>query len=274
MMNEPAASEGVAGMTDDIGSIDLNSDMGEGFGAYRMGPDAELLELVTSASIACGFHAGDPRIMDATVRRAAERGVAVGAHVSYPDLAGFGRRQLKVSADELTTDTLYQIGALDAFCRRHGTSVRYVKAHGALYNDLAGDETLAAALAEAVLAYDPGLAVLVLAGSPAAGVIGGRGIRVAGEGFADRAYRPDGRLVSRREPGAVLTDQAEVARRGAAIAAGQPITAIDGTELVVRADSICVHGDTAGAVALATALRESLTESGTHCRSFTRPAGL
>lgn len=254
-------------------SIDLNSDMGEGFGAYRMGPDAELLTLVTSASIACGFHAGDPRIMDATVRQAAGRGVAVGAHVSYPDLAGFGRRQLKVSADELTTDTLYQIGALDAFCRRHGTSVRYVKAHGALYNDLADDEMLAAALAEAVLAYDPGLAVLVLAGSPAAGVIGSRGIRVVGEGFADRAYRPDGRLVSRREPGAVLTDRAEVARRGAAIAAGQPIPAIDGTELVVGADSICVHGDTAGAVALATALRESLTTSGITCRPFTHPPG-
>jgi UPF0271 protein len=263
-------------MTDNmatVGSIDLNSDMGEGFGAYRMGPDAELLEVVTSASIACGFHAGDPRIMDATVRQAAARGVAVGAHVSYPDLAGFGRRQLKVSADELTTDTLYQIGALDAFCRRHGTSVRYVKAHGALYNDLADNETLAAALAEAVLAYDPGLAVLVLAESPAAEVFSARGLRVVGEGFADRAYRPDGRLVSRREPGAVLTDQAEVAQRGAAIAAGQPIISIDGTELVVAADSICIHGDTAGAVALATALRESLTRSGIACRPFTHPAG-
>jgi 5-oxoprolinase (ATP-hydrolysing) subunit A len=256
-----------------VGSIDLNSDMGEGFGAYRMGPDAELLELVTSASIACGFHAGDPRIMDATVRQAAARGVAVGAHVSYPDLAGFGRRQLKVSADELTTDTLYQIGALDAFCRRHGTSVRYVKAHGALYNDLADDETLAIALAEAVLAYDPRLAVLVLAGSRAVKVLSARGIRVVGEGFADRAYRPDGRLVSRREPGAVLTDPAEVGRRGAAIAAGQPVTATDGTQLTVRADSICVHGDTPGAVALATALRDSLAGSGTPVRPFTHPAG-
>lgn len=251
--------------------IDLNSDMGEGFGAYRMGPDAELLELVTSASIACGFHAGDPRIMDATVRQAAERGVAVGAHVSYPDLAGFGRRQLKVSADELTTDTLYQIGALDAFCRRHGTSVRYVKAHGALYNDLAGNETLATALAEAVLAYDPGLAVLVLASSPAMEVISARGIRVVGEGFADRAYRPDGRLLSRREPGAVITDPAEVASRGAAIAAGHPVTASDGTELTVAADTICVHGDTPGAVPLATALRQALADSGITPRPFTEP---
>jgi UPF0271 protein len=248
--------------------IDLNSDLGEGFGAYRMGPDAELLELVTSASIACGFHAGDPRIMDATTAQAAARGVAVGAHVSYPDLAGFGRRHLRVSPDELTTDVLYQIGALDAFCRRHGTSVRYVKAHGALYNDLAGDDTLAAALAEAVLAYGGNLAVLVLAGSAAAEVIGGRGIRVVSEGFADRAYTPAGALVSRRQQGAVITDPAEVARRGARLAAGLPIAAHDGTEITVAADSICIHSDTAGAVELATALRRELSEAGLDCRPF------
>jgi 5-oxoprolinase (ATP-hydrolysing) subunit A len=233
-----------------------------------MGPDAELLELVTSASIACGFHAGDPRIMDETVRMAASRGVAVGAHVSYPDLAGFGRRHLQVSPAELTTDALYQIGALDAFCRRHGTAVRYVKAHGALYNDLAGDQALAAALAEAVEGYGGNLAVLVLAGSAAADTIGGRGLRVVAEGFADRAYTPDGRLVSRREPGAVITDPDVVAARGAAIAAGQPITAHDGTEITVAADTICVHGDTAGAVELATALRRGLADAGIACRPF------
>jgi UPF0271 protein len=249
-------------------AVDLNSDMGEGFGPYRMGPDAELLELVTSASIACGFHAGDPRIMDETVRLAASRGVAVGAHVSYPDLAGFGRRHLQVSPDELTTDVLYQIGALDAFCRRHGTAVRYVKAHGALYNDLAGDPALAAALAEAVEGYGGSLAVLVLAGSAAADTIGGRGIRVVQEGFADRAYTPDGRLVPRREPGAVITDPDVVAARGAAIAAGRPVTAHDGTEITVAADTICVHSDTAGAVELATALRRGLAEAGIECRAF------
>jgi UPF0271 protein len=249
-------------------SIDLNSDMGEGFGAYRMGPDAELLELVTSASIACGFHAGDPRIMDDTTARAAARGVAVGAHVSYPDLAGFGRRHLRVSPDELTTDVLYQIGALDAFCRRHGTSVRYVKPHGALYNDLASDGTLAAALADAVQAYGGNLAVLVLAGSAAAEVIVGRGIRVVSEGFADRAYTPDGALLPRREPGAVITDPAEVAQRGVQIASGRPITAHDGTEITVAADSICVHGDTAGAVELASALRRELSGAGIACRPF------
>jgi 5-oxoprolinase (ATP-hydrolysing) subunit A len=250
-------------------SVDLNSDMGEGFGPYRMGPDAELLELVTSASIACGFHAGDPRIMDQTVRAAASRGVAVGAHVSYPDLAGFGRRHLQVSADELITDVLYQIGALDAFCRRHGTSVRYVKAHGALYNDLADDETLATALAEAVQAYGGNLAVLVLAGSAAADTIGGRGIPVVREGFADRAYTPDGRLVSRREPGAVITDPAVVAARGAALAAGTPIATCDGTQITVAAETICVHSDTAGAVELATALRRGLAEADIECRPFT-----
>jgi 5-oxoprolinase (ATP-hydrolysing) subunit A len=249
-------------------TIDLNSDMGEGFGAYRMGPDAELLELVTSASIACGFHAGDPRIMDATTALAAARGVAVGAHVSYPDLAGFGRRHLNVSPDELTTDVLYQIGALDAFCRRHATSVRYVKAHGALYNDLADDDTLAAALAEAVLAYGGNLAVLVLAGSAAAEVIGGRGIPVISEAFADRAYTPAGRLLPRREPGAVITDPARVAARGVRLATGQPIPAHDGTEITVAAGSICVHSDTAGAVGLATALRRGLAEAGIGCRPF------
>jgi UPF0271 protein len=257
----------MAGMTGST-AIDLNSDMGEGFGRYRLGPDAELLGLVTSASIACGFHAGDPRIMDATVRQAALRGVSVGAHVSYPDLAGFGRRHLAVSPDELTTDVLYQIGALDAFCRRHGTSVGYVKAHGALYNDLADDETLAAALAEAVEAYDRRLAVLVLAGSPAAAVLAGRGLRVVGEGFADRAYTPRGRLASRREPGAVITDPAEVAARGVRLAAGLPVTAVDGSQVSVEAGSICVHGDTEGAVDLAAGLRRALAEAGIECRPF------
>jgi 5-oxoprolinase (ATP-hydrolysing) subunit A len=256
----------MAGVT---ASIDLNCDMGEGFGAYRMGPDDELLELVTSASIACGFHAGDPRIMDATTARAATLGVSVGAHVSYPDLAGFGRRHLRVSPDELTTDVLYQIGALEAFCRRHGTSVRYVKAHGALYNDLAEDETLAGALADAVQGYGGNLAVLVLAGSTAAEVIAARGLPVISEGFADRAYTPAGRLLSRREPGAVITNPAEVAARGVRLAAGQPVAAQDGTEITVHADTICVHGDTPGAIELATALRHALAKANIPCHPFT-----
>jgi UPF0271 protein len=239
--------------------IDINADMGESFGAWTMGADAALLEQVTSANIACGFHAGDPRVMDATVARAAERGVTIGAHVSYPDLVGFGRRQLRVSPDELTTDVLYQIGALEAFCRRHHTAVRYVKAHGALYNDLAGDERLAAALGQAVAAYDAGLSVLALAGSPAVGVLRQQGLPVVAEGFADRGYTAAGRLVPRSQPGAVLTDPAAVAERGWRIATGAPIETQDGAPIVLQVGSLCVHGDTPGAVGLARELRAVLS---------------
>ena len=188
-----------------------------------------------------------------------QRGVAIGAHVSYPDLVGFGRRQLRVSAEELITDVLYQIGALEAFCRRHGTAVRYVKAHGALYNDLAGDERLAAALGQAVAAYDAGLSVLVLAGSPAVDVLRQQGLRVVAEGFADRGYTAGGRLVPRSQPGAVLTDPAAVAERGWRIATGAPIEAEDGAPIVLEVDSLCVHGDTPGAVDLARELRAVLS---------------
>jgi 5-oxoprolinase (ATP-hydrolysing) subunit A len=239
--------------------IDINADMGESFGAWTMGADAALLEQVTSANIACGFHAGDPRVMDATVARAAERGVTIGAHVSYPDLVGFGRRQLRVSPDELITDVLYQIGALEAFCRRHQTAVRYVKAHGALYNDLAGDERLAAALGQAVAAYDAGLSVLALAGSPAVDVLRQQGLPVVAEGFADRGYTAAGRLVPRSQPGAVLTDPAAVAERGWRIATGAPIETEDGAPIVLQVSSLCVHGDTPGAVGLARELRAVLS---------------
>lgn len=238
--------------------IDLNSDMGESFGSWTMGADEALLGHVTSANIACGFHGGDPRVMDATVAMAAERGVVIGAHVSYPDLVGFGRRSMKVSPAELITDVLYQIGALEAFCRRHGTEIRYVKAHGALYNDLADDEQMAAALGEAVTSYG-GLAVLMLGGSPAADVLCDQGVQVVAEGFADRGYTAAGRLVPRRQPGAVLTDPAAVAERGWRIATGAVIAADDGSELVLDVDSLCVHGDTPGAVELARELRALLT---------------
>jgi 5-oxoprolinase (ATP-hydrolysing) subunit A len=248
--------------------IDLNADMGESFGSYRMGADEELITHVTSANIACGFHAGDPRTMFTTVGMAAAAGVTVGAHVSYPDLVGFGRRQLKVSADELATDVLYQIGALEAFCRRHGTSVRYVKAHGALYNDMADDEALAAALGDAVLGYGADLAVMVLAGSPAVDVLRAQGVRVVREGFADRGYTAQGRLVPRREPGAVRTDPAEVAARGLRLARAEPVQAADGSPVTVEIDSLCVHGDTPGAVVLAAALRKSLADHDVEVASF------
>jgi UPF0271 protein len=238
--------------------IDINSDMGESFGAYVMGDDEALLGYVTSANIACGFHGGDPRTIDATVAQAAAREIAIGAHVSYPDLVGFGRRSLRVSADELITDVLYQIGALEAFCRRHGSAVRYVKAHGALYNDLADNEELAAAFADALVAYGGALAALVLAGSPAVEVLAKKGIRVVREGFADRGYTAAGRLVSRRQRGALVTDPAVVAERGWRIATGAEIEAADGSPLVLEVDSLCVHGDTPGAVDLARALRAGL----------------
>jgi UPF0271 protein len=248
--------------------IDLNSDMGEAFGSYQMGPDEQLLGYVTSANIACGFHAGDPRTMDRTVAAAVAAGVAVGAHVSYPDLVGFGRRHITVSADELITDVLYQIGALEAFCQRYGTTVRYVKAHGALYNDLAGDDRLAGALAEAISVYGRGLAVLTLSGSPSVEVLAKAGIPVVLEAFADRAYTPEGRLVVRREPGSVITDVAVVAERGRRLAAGEPIEDFTGQPLSLEADSICVHSDTPGAVALAAALRAALDGAGVEVRAF------
>jgi len=238
--------------------IDLNSDMGESYGAYRMGADEELLAYVSSANVACGFHGGDPLVMDATVARAVAAGVTVGAHVSYPDRAGFGRRHLEVSDHELITDVLYQLGALEAFCRRHGTAVRYVKAHGALYNDLADDPRLAAAFGQAVAAYGADVAVLVLAGSPAVEVVADQGVRVVREGFADRSYTPAGRLVSRRQPGAVLTDPAVVADRATRLAAGEPIEAADGTPVGLAVETLCIHGDTPGAVDLARAVRETL----------------
>ena len=248
--------------------IDINSDMGESFGLYTMGDDEALLGYVTSANIACGFHGGDPRTMDATVALAAAREIAIGAHVSYPDLAGFGRRSLRVSADELITDVLYQIGALEAFCRRHGSAVRYVKAHGALYNDLADNEELASAFGDAILAYGGDLAALVLAGSPAVEILAEKGVRVVREGFADRGYTAAGRLVSRRQSGALITDPAVVAERGWRIAAGAEIEAADGSPLVLKVDSLCVHGDTPGAVDLARALREGLADHSVQVGAF------
>jgi UPF0271 protein len=242
------------------GVTDINCDMGEGFGRWTLGDDPRVISEITSASIACGFHAGDPRTMDATVALAAGAGVRIGAHVAYPDLTGFGRRHLAVSVEQLVTDILFQVGALQAFCTRHHTSVRYVKAHGALYNDLAEDAELAGGLADAVLALDAGLAVLTLAGSPSLAVLRGRGIPVVGEAFADRAYTTAGRLVPRSQPGAVITDPLSVAERAWRIAAGEPVDAEDGTPIRIRATSLCVHGDTPGAVALAGAVRRSLTD--------------
>ncbi|WP_439691784.1 LamB/YcsF family protein [Curtobacterium sp. SP.BCo] len=240
-------------------TIDLNSDLGEGFGVWSAGDDQAVLDVVSSANIACGAHAGDPVIMLATARAAAARGVAVGAHVAYRDLAGFGRRPVHVSPDELYADVVHQIGALVAAAHVAGTAVTYVKPHGALYNTACADPEQASAVVRAVADVDPSLAVLALPGSELLRAAEAHGLRAVAEAFADRAYEPDGSLVSRSTPGAVLHDPAAVADRVLRIVTEGVATAVDGSDVPVRAESVCVHGDSPGAVAMARAIRELLT---------------
>ncbi|SEM42741.1 UPF0271 protein [Gemmobacter aquatilis] len=248
--------------------IDLNSDLGEGFGAWKMGDDAAMLGIVSSANIACGFHAGDPRGILTTLREAASRGVAVGAHVSYPDLAGFGRRPMDVAPEDLTADVIYQIGALQGLARAAGTRVTYVKPHGALYNTIAQDAGQADAVIAALLALDPGLALMGLAGAPILARARAAGLRVVAEAFADRAYTATGALVSRRDPGAVLHDPAQVAARMLRLATDGVIDAADGTPLRLQADSICIHGDSPDAVAMARQIRATLLAHGVTIAPF------
>ena len=248
--------------------MDLNSDLGEGYGRWALGDDAALLEVVTSANVACGFHAGDPATIDRTVRTAVERGVAVGAQVSYPDLVGFGRREIDVPPDELTADVLYQLGALEAFAKAAGSRVRYVKPHGALYNRIARDPVQAAAVVEAIRRYDPALPLLTLPGSVAMEAAGEAGIPSVAEGFADRAYTAEGRLVSRREPGAVLHDPEQVAARAVVMAIEHRVEAAGGEQVAVEVRSLCVHGDTPGAVDLARAVRTALEHAGVTLEAF------
>jgi UPF0271 protein len=248
--------------------MDLNSDLGEGYGHWTLGDDDALLEVVTSANVACGFHAGDPATIDRTVRRAVERGVAIGAQVSYPDLVGFGRREMDVPPADLTADVLYQLGALEAFARAAGSRVRYVKPHGALYNRIAGDPVQAAAVVEAIRRYDPALPLLTLPGSAAMQAAGEAGIEAVGEGFADRAYTAEGRLQSRREPGAVLRDPDRVAARALRMATQGRVETVGGGEVEVEIRSLCIHGDTPGAVALAKAVRAALDRAGVRLEAF------
>ncbi|MGH2531627.1 MAG: LamB/YcsF family protein [Thermomicrobiales bacterium] len=248
-------------------SIDLNSDLGESFGAYRVGYDAELFPLISSANVACGLHGGDPRVMERTVRLAAEHGVAVGAHPSYPDLVGFGRRVMASSPDEVRTDVLYQLGALDAFCRAVGVRMRHVKAHGALYNHATTDATTAAAIAAAVAAFDPELILFAMPGSALFLAGEAAGLTVAREAFADRAYNADGTLVSRREPGALITDPEEAARRMVRLVREGRLTSIDGKEIDLDAESICIHSDTPGANEIARVVRRRLTDAGIAVRA-------
>ena len=250
--------------------IDLNSDLGESLGIWAVGNDTAMLDIVTSANVACGFHAGDSLTLQRTCAQAAERGVVVGAQVGYRDLAGFGRRFIDMDADELTADVIYQIGALEAMCRVAGTRVEYVKPHGALYNAIVDHETQATAVVAAVAAVDPSLPVVGLPGSAFLRIAADAGLRTVSEAFADRAYTPEGHLLPRREAGSVLHDPGEVAARMVRLAVKGRITAIDGTELEVRADSICTHGDSPGAVDIARALRAALTGAGVEIAPFTR----
>ena len=249
--------------------IDLNSDLGESLGAWKMGDDAAMLDIVTSANVACGFHAGDAAGILATLRAAAARGVAVGAHVGYRDLAGFGRRNMDVASADLVADVIYQIGALQGLARAAGTTVRYVKPHGALYNTIAHDERQARDVITAIRAADPSLVLVALAGSALVGWARAEGLTVVAEAFADRAYTAQGTLVSRREPGAVLHDAQAVARRMVRLVREGVVEAIDGCVTRVEADSICVHGDSPGAVQMARAVREALAREGVALRAFT-----
>lgn len=251
-----------------MAGIDLNSDLGEGFGVWSLGDDAAMLGIVTSANVACGFHAGDPAGLLRVCRSAAERGVRIGAQVSYRDLAGFGRRFIDVAAEDLVADVVYQIGALHAIAQASGSTVSYVKPHGALYNTIVTNREQAAAVAEAVRLVDDALPVLGMAGSVFFDEAARAGLRTVPEAFADRAYQPNGQLVSRREPGAVLHDPAAIAERVLTMVTSSQVTAIDGAQIPVSVESVCVHGDSPGAVAIAAAVRERLTAAGIDIRSF------
>ncbi|MFC7490704.1 MULTISPECIES: LamB/YcsF family protein [unclassified Knoellia] len=251
--------------------VDLNSDLGEGFGRWTLGDDEAMLDLVTSANVACGFHAGDPSILRRVCARAAERGVAVGAQVGYRDLAGFGRRHIDVDPAELVNEVIYQIGALDGIARVEGSRVIYVKPHGALYNDAASNQATARAVAEAIALYDRSLPLVGLAGSELLVAAEAAGLEAVAEAFADRAYTAEGLLASRREDGAVLHDPVAIAARCVRLVTDGTIDAIDGSSVPVAARSICVHGDTEGAVAIAAAVRRALEGAGITIQAFTAP---
>ena len=243
-------------------TIDLNSDLGESYGAWRMGDDAAMLEVVSSANVACGFHAGDPAGILRTVKAAAQRGVAIGAHVSYPDLAGFGRRDMDIAPADLTADVVYQIGALTGLAAAVGSKVRYVKPHGALYNRIAVDAVQGAAVIAALKSVDPTLVLMGLAGAPILDQARAAGLAVVAEAYADRAYTPAGHLVPRREAGAVLHDASLIAARMVRLATEGVVEAIDGSVIRIDAQSLCVHGDSPGAVAIAREVRGRLEAAG------------
>lgn len=247
--------------------IDLNGDVGESFGAYEIGHDAALIPILTSANIACGFHAGDPGVMRATVALAREHGTAVGAHPGFPDLVGFGRREMKATPREVEDLVAYQIGALAAIAAAQGVRLAHVKPHGALYNMAARDVDLADAIARAIAAVDPSLALFGLPGSQSLEAAQRHKVRAVSEAFADRAYRRDGSLVPRHEPGAVIDDEQIVVTRAVAIARERMVIAADGTRVPLDVQTICVHGDTPGAAVLASRIRKALNDAGIQVRA-------
>ena len=250
-------------------SVDLNADLAEGFGIWTLGDDDAMLDIVTSANLACGFHAGNPVGLARACRAAAARGVRIGAQVGYFDLAGFGRRRIEVAPEELRADVIYQIGALQALARAAGTTLGYVKPHGALYNTIVTDSDQARAVAEAVHASDPTLPVLGLAGSVFFAEARRLGLRTVAEAFADRAYQPDGQLVPRSDEGAVLNNPAQIAERVLSMVKTGTVTAIDGSVIAIEVESVCVHGDSPGAVESAGAIRDRLLSEGIELAAFT-----
>lgn len=250
--------------------IDLNSDLGEAFGPWPMGQDALLMPVISSANVACGFHAGDPATMRATIRLARAHGVAVGAHPGLPDLVGFGRREMQIGPQEVEDLVLYQVGALAAVARSEGVRLQHVKAHGALYNMACRDEALAEAIARAVVAFDPTLVLFGLPGSALLQAGLDAGLPVAAEAFADRAYLPDGSLAPRSQPGSVIHDVDTVVDRAVEMIADRSVIATDGSRMQFEADTLCLHGDTPGAAALAVAVRRGLEAAGVTIAALTR----
>ena len=253
-------------------TIDLNCDMGESFGAYTIGADEAVMASISSANVACGYHGGDPSVMRRTVRLAREHKVAVGAHPGFPDLVGFGRRDMRVAPQEVEDFVLYQIGALAAIAHSEGLPLSHVKPHGALYNMAVKDRPLADAIARAVNAFEPSLILFALPNSDLARAGEAAGLQVALEGFADRAYEPDGSLTPRSRQGAVIHDVAAVVRRAVRMATEGVVVATDGSEQAVRVDTICTHGDTPGSQALTKALRAGLERAGVKVGVIARTA--
>lgn len=249
-------------------TVDLNADLAEGYGVWELGDDDAMLDIITSANLACGFHAGNPVGLARTCRAAAQRGVRIGAQVGYFDLAGFGRRRIEVDPAELTADVIYQIGAMQALAHAAGSALGYVKPHGALYNTIVADREQAQAVVHAVHTVDPALPVLGLAGSVFFEEAARAGLRTVAEAFADRAYRPDGTLLPRGEAGAVLHDPDEIARRVLSMVTTGQVAAVDGSAVAIEAESVCVHGDSPGAVQIAAAVRRQLLNVGIDVAPF------